>query len=161
MDVKTFRLSLAVAAFAVLQFFVLLWQPTRQVRLHQRHLLRAVEKRDWPKVSGFIGAKYRDRWAHDKENVIADATQVFSQFALCSIQADERAIDVADGRGAIVQKLGLGGIGGPFADLAKQHVNALTEPFTFKWHRQSWKPWDWVLVEADQPQLVLGRLPAF
>ena len=159
MDGKTLRLNLIIAAAAGVQFLVLLWQPSRQVRLHQRHLLRAVEKRDWPAVGGFIGAQYRDRWGHDKENVLHDAAEVFGQFFLCSVQAEERTLEAGDGKGAIVERLILGGTGGPVAEYAKQRVNAFTEPFTFKWRQQSWKPWDWVLVETDQPQLELENLP--
>ena len=153
MDVKNLRLVLGLAAFATAIFLAQLWQPARQVRLHQRHLLRAVEKRNWPAVGRFIGAEYRDRWGHDKENVIEQTTQVFGQFLLCHLEGEERTLSVADGVGVIAVKLALGGTGSPIAEYAKQRVNSLTEPFTFKWVHRGWKPWDWELIECDQPQL--------
>jgi len=157
MDGKNLRFTLLITASAIGIFLLLLWQPARQVRLHQRHLLRAVEKRDWPAVSRFIGAEYRDRWGHDKENVLQEAAQVFGQFLMCNLQGEERALEVANSSGTIATQLALGGTGSPIAEYAEQRVNALSEPFTFKWRQKSWKPWDWVLIEANQPQLEMER----
>ena len=153
MDGKNLRLALCLAAFVTAIFLALLWQPARQVRLHQRHLLRAVEKRNWQAVGRFIGAEYRDRWGHDKENVLGRATQVFSQFLLCHLEGEERSLALAEDTGIIAVKISLGGTGGPIAEYAKQRVNVLTEPFTFKWTHRSWKPWDWELIECDHPRL--------
>jgi hypothetical protein len=153
MDGKTLRFTLAVAALSCAIFLLLLWQPVRQVRLHQRHLLRAVEKRDWTKAGRFIDAQYHDRWEHDKENVLPEAAQVFNQFFVCNLQAEERTVNVADGAGVIATRLTLGGSGSAIAEYAKERVNSLREPFTFKWIHRSWKPWDWALIEVDQPQL--------
>ena len=159
MDGKNLRLALGLAAFAIAIWLALLWQPARQVRLHQQHLLRAVEKRNWTNVGKFIGAEYRDRWGHDKENVIAQSAQVFGQFLFCNIGAQEHSLNLADGTGTIGVRLTLGGTGGPIADFAKQRVNALTEPFLFKWAHRSWKPWDWELIAVDQPQLEIAEMP--
>ena len=153
MDVKNLRLVLGLAAFAIAIFLAQLWQPARQVRLHQRHLLRAVEKRNWPAVGRFIGAEYRDRWGHDKENLIGRTTEVFGQFLLCHLVGEERTLSVAGGTGIIAEKITLGGTGSPLADYAKERVNALTEPFTFKWVHRGWKPWEWQLIECDHPRL--------
>ncbi len=158
MDGKNLRLTLGLAAFALAIWLALLWQPARQVRLHQRHLLRAVEKRNWTNVGKFIGAEYRDRWEHDKENVIARSAQVFGQFLFCNIEAQEHSLHLADGAGTIGVRLTLSGTGSPIADFAKQRVNALTEPFIFKWTHRSWKPWDWELIAVDQPQLEIAEM---
>ena len=159
MDGKNLRLAVALAAFAVAIFLTLLWQPTRQVRLHQRHFLKAVEKRKWETVRGFIGAEYRDRWGHDKENVIGQASQVFGQFLFCNIAAEEHSLILADDAGTIGVRLAVTGSGSPIADMVKQRVNSLTEPFIFKWAHRSWKPWDWELTEVDQPQLDIAEMP--
>ena len=158
MDRKTLRLTLSLGLPAVAIFLALLWQPARQVRLHQEHFLRAVGKRNWADVGQFIGADYHDRWGHDKENVIAQAGQVFGQFLFCEFQSEERSLALADGTGTVLARLTLGGTGGPVAEYAKQRVNTLTEPFTFKWVRRSWKPWDWELTEVDQPQLEVSEM---
>ena len=153
MDGKTLRLARLLIVIGVAIFLGLLWQPSRQVRLHQRHLLRAVEKRDWAAAGRFIDAEYHDRWGHDKENVLPEAAQVFSQFFLCNIQADERPLEIANGVATLRARLTLGGSGSPIAEMAKEHVNALTEPFEFTWTHRSWKPWDWTLIETSQSQL--------
>ena len=84
---------------------------------------------------------------------------MFGQFLFCDIQSEERALSLADGAGTIAARLALGGTGGPIAEYAKQRVNSLTEPFIFKWTRRSWKPWDWELMEVDQPQLDIPEMP--
>ena len=159
MDGKSLRLTLGLAALAFAIFLALLWQPARQVRLHQRHLLKAVEKRNWTNVGKFIGAEYRDRWEHDKENVIAQSSQVFGQFLFCNIEAQEHSLALAEGAATIGVRLAITGSGGPIAEMVKQRVNALTEPFTFKWTHRSWKPWDWELLSVDQPQLDISEMP--
>ena len=153
MDVKTLRLALTLAGVALVIFLALLWQPARQVRLHHGHFLKAVGKRNWQAVGRFIGADYHDRWEHDKENVIAQSTQVFGQFLFCEIQSEERALVLAGDHATLLARFALGGSGSAVAEYAKQTVNSLTEPFTFKWVRRSWKPWDWELTEVAQPQL--------
>jgi hypothetical protein len=158
MDRKTLRLALSLAAPALAIYLALLWQPARQVRLHQEHFLQAVAKRKWADVGQFIGADYHDRWGHDKENVLAQAAQVFGQFVFCDFQSEERSLTLADGTGTVIARLTLGGTGGPVAEYAKQRVSTLTEPFTFKWVRRSWKPWDWELTEIDQPQLQISEM---
>ena len=122
MDGKNLRLAAGLAAVALAIFLALLWQPARQVRLHQRHLLKAVEKRNWQAVWKFIGAEYRDRWGHDKENVLSQSAQVFGQFVFCNIEAQEHSLILVDGAGTIGVRLALGGTGGPIAEYAKQRV---------------------------------------
>ena len=161
MDAKTLRLTLGLAAVAIVIFLALLWQPARQVRLHQAHFLKAVGKRNWETVGLFIAAEYHDRWGHDKENVLAQSAQVFGQFLFCNIQSEERSLVLENGRATVGARLTMGGTGGPLADYAMQRVNALTEPFVFKWVKKSWKPWDWELTEVDQPQLEIPEMRDF
>src|SRR4030095_7301158 len=125
MDGKRLRLLLGLGALVVVIYLGLLWQTPRQVRWHQRHFLQAVEKRKWPRVGQFIAAEYRDRWGHDKENVIANMTQVFSQFLTCDIQAEERSLVLAEGAGTLGARLTLGGTGGPRAQLAGEEGTRL------------------------------------
>ena len=158
MDGKTLRMAFAVGAVALACFLGLLWQPARQVRLHHKHFLKTVEKRNWQAVGRFIGADYRDRWEHDKENVITQCAQVFGQFLFCNIQSEERSLALADDIATLKARIALGGSGGPIAEYAKQTVNSLKEPFTFKWARRSWKPWDWELTEVSQPQFEIGTM---
>ena len=36
---------------------------------------------------------------------------------------------------------------------ARDAVSALHEPFVMEWRKRSWKPWDWELQSAAQPEL--------
>lgn len=151
-----------MVGFVAVIFLAVLWQPDRQVRLHQLHFLRSLEKRDWPRFATFVSEQYSDRWQHDKAFLLREPREVFRQFIVLGIEQEERSLFVAGGKGRIAAKLTITGNGGPFAELAKQRVNALAEPFTFRWVKQSWKPWDWQLVEVDQPELVFPeRLDVF
>jgi hypothetical protein len=52
----------------------------------------------------------------------------------------------------------LKGNGGPLAELAIQKAAALQQPFTIEWRQASWKPWHWVLVRVDQPELEIESI---
>jgi hypothetical protein len=158
MDRKLLRPFAAAALFVVVLYCVLLWQPTRQVRLHQAHLLRAIEKRNWPRVAEFIAENYSDRWGHDKEFVLREAREVFHHFVFLTVKQEEQGARVESGQGTVVTRIILLGTGSPVADFAKQRLADLEEPFTFRWRQQSWKPWDWQLTGFDHPELEMPSL---
>ncbi len=143
--------ALALAGLGV--YSALLWQPERQVNLHQKHFLAALEGRDWSRFGEFISESYSDRWGHDKKFLLKEPREIFQQFVFLSIQQQPSGIDVQGKEVRISARLLLKGTGGPLAEFAMERVNALSKPFLFHWQRQSWKPWDWTLVEMDQPQL--------
>jgi hypothetical protein len=147
--------AIAVTLFMVALFLGTLWQPTRQVRLHQRHLLRAIEDRNWQRAAKFMADDYSDRWGHDKEFALREAREVFRQFFAVTINQEERSLHVDSGNGMVFARLKLDGTGGPLAHMAIERINALTAPFVFRWQQRSWKPWDWQLIHADQPELEL------
>ncbi|MDQ3622098.1 MAG: hypothetical protein M3463_06375 [Verrucomicrobiota bacterium] len=157
MNRQDYRVPLLVALGAVSIFVMLLWRPLRQVALHQAHLLKAVEKRNWAKAGEFIALDYSDRWGFDKEVVLAQAASVFQHFLFLSIGQEQHTITAANGRGSVVARLTLAGRGNPGAESAMQQVNSLAEPFTFEWEKKSWKPWDWQLVEIDHPRLKISN----
>lgn len=150
-----------MAIFATVIFSLLYCQGSRQVRSHQARLLHAVEKRDWEAVSALLDPQYHDRWGHDPATAIEDARQIFSQFLSCTIEPSEEEVLVEEEKGEVRQRLALSGAGSPVADLVKGRVNALREPFVFRWVRRSWKPWDWKLQEVDQSQLDIGAMQGF
>ena len=153
MDAKLARICGAVALFVGLLYLLLLWQPARQVRLHQAHFLGAMEKKDAKRLSEFIADKYSDRWGHDKEFVIRESREIFGHFIACRLQQEERYLERQGQEATVGAQIILTGTGSPIADYAKQRIGELTEPFVFRWERQSWKPWDWQLVSVNQPQL--------
>ena len=137
-------------------YLLALWQPERQVRLHQSHLIRAVEKRNWDRFASFVADDYSDLWGHDRTFVLRESREVFRQFLFLTLRQEIESAEADFGRGKVSARLEIEGSGGPLAELAKQHVNGLRHPFTFHWQQGSWKPWDWQLTRVEQPEL---RLP--
>jgi hypothetical protein len=134
------------------------WRPARQVRLHQEHFLTSIEDRNWKKTASFLSADYHDRWGQTKAIVLARLPQVFGTFLACGLQ--ETPVSTArakDGDRMLTSRVRIIGSGGPIAQMVMQQSESLHEPFTFKWRHESWKPWDWALVEVDQPEL---QIPA-
>jgi hypothetical protein len=149
----------AAAALIAAAFFCFsLWQPERQLRLHQAHLLRAVEKRDWERFAAFFADDYSDRWGHDKANVIERTREVFRQFLFVKVRHRVVTIDRTGDGARIGAQIAIEGSGGPVAQYAQERVAALSEPFVFRWVKRSSKPWDWQLREVDQPEIEIPEL---
>ena len=141
---------LVVVLIAVVSFC----QPERQVRRHNAKLLDAVESKDWKELAELMSDQYSDRWGHDKATVIERSRLVFQQFFVMEITTtEEPEVEEANGQGFVRAHIKLAGNGGPLAQLAIQRADALKQPFTFEWRQASWKPWHWVLVRVDQPEL--------
>jgi len=134
-----------------------LWQPQRQVILHQDHLLDAAQERNWKRFDSFIAPNYSDRWGHDKAFLVRESSEVLRQFFGLTIQRQRIECRLNGNTAIVLDRLKLDGKGTALATMATSAVNDLHEPFTFEWKRQSWKPWDWALVSADQPELNLDR----
>lgn len=136
-----------------------LWQPARQVRKHQQAMLDAAESRSWQRVAAFLAADYQDQWKQDRALAISDAQEAFRYFLILGFtQENVRIASAANRERALTENLRIVGSGEGPAMFVKERVNQLTEPFTFIWKRESWKPWDWRLVEIRQPQLQIPRL---
>lgn len=153
MDFRKSSLRALVALLLVVGWCTWLWQPAHQVRLHQKNLLKAYERRDWPGVDGFLDAKYADRWGYDKEFVLRASKEVFSQFLTLGISSEVVNCTASGSSGQISFRVKMQGQGSPLAPMVTERVNSLHEPFACEWARQSWKPWDWKLVRMDQPEL--------
>jgi hypothetical protein len=147
-----------IIAFATLAFAVWLlwqWQPERQVQRHTEKLIDAVEGKNWKRLAEITADDYSDRWGHDKSTVISRSREVFAQFFAIEIEAHDLAIAEREGIGTASARLTLKGSGGPLAQLAIDRAATLRAPFVFTWRLRSGKPWDWVLVRVDQPELEL------
>jgi hypothetical protein len=134
-------------------FLVVLWSPERQIRLHQEHLLAAVSDKNWARVASFIAEDYSDRWGHDKAFVTQASREVFAQFFALELTMSQPVLSRHDGNGEVSGRLIAKGSGGPFAQMAIDKLQELREPFTFRWQKRSWKPWDWTLMRVDHPTL--------
>ena len=130
-----------------------LWQPERQVRLHQAHFVKAVERRKWDRMAGFIAQNYSDQWEHDKEFVIRGSRDVFGQFLFLTIEHAIASCAVEGDAGTVRAVVKISGTGGPVAQFVMGKVNSLRDPFVFGWEKRSWKPWDWHLVRVGHPVL--------
>ncbi len=149
----TFPILLALAAIGL--FLLTLWSPERQVTLHQRNFLKAVSKRNWERAASFIADEYSDRWGHDKGNVIELGREGFRHFLFLDIEMKEERITVLEKLGRVETELNVTGSPASIADGLIDRVESVRQPFSFRWERRSWKPWDWKLIEFDQPELRL------
>jgi hypothetical protein len=143
--------ALALAGLAV--FLIVLWAPGRQVRLHQEHLLAAVSDKNWARVASFIAEEYSDRWGHDKAFVGEAAREVFAQFLAVDVSMESPVLTVRARQGEVSARLVAKGSGSPLAQMVVERLQEMPEPFTFRWQKHSWKPWDWQLVRIDHPTL--------
>ena len=129
------------------------WRPARQVRLHQEHLLQAIGDRNWKKVHTFVSSDYHDRWGQTGNTLLAHLPQVFGNFLACGVLQTPVSQAWPDGTCAVSSRIRIVGSGGPIAQFVIDQCQSLRAPFTFKWRHRSWKPWDWALIEVDQPEL--------
>ncbi len=133
-----------------------LWQPERQLLLHQAHLRGAIEARNWGRVEALIDPAYADRWGYTRESGIREARQWLGQFFALTVTAEPAGDQwTADG-GTVTERWSIDGTGAEGAEMVKENVNALHAPFVFQWRHGSWKPWDWTLVRVDNPELNLS-----
>ena len=153
MTIKNIASAFGFAAIGLLFFCLRLWQPEHQVLKHHEHLLKAASTRNWTEFAENIDEHYKDRWGQNKAVVLSQSKEVLSQFFVLEITSESPDCLISGSEGIVSCHLKIVGKGSPLADLAIEEVNALKTPFTFRWTRQSWKPWDWKLTFADNPQL--------
>src|SRR6266853_2756100 len=120
-----------------------LWQPERQLRLHQEHLFKAFTQRNWNAVSGLLAENYSDRWGQTRAILVQQAGEVFRHFSSVSVQEEIEETALTPGGGRVVARAIVSGHGTPVADEVIERVNSLASPFTFEWEHSSGKPWAW------------------
>ena len=133
-----------------------LWQPERQLLLHQAHFRHAVEGRDWGRIHEMLDAGYSDRWGYTRDTGIQEARQWLGQFFALTVTADPAGDQLAADGGTVTERWKIDGTGTEAAQMVVEHVNAVQTPFVFQWKHGSWKPWDWTLVRVDNPGLNLS-----
>lgn len=146
-----FYAGLVVAAIWGIYLFRL-WQPQRQIDLHNTHLLAQIGKHDWKAVGEFIGDTYQDRWGNDRKLLLERLPQVFRVLSNTQIEASDVAVRREEGRGLWTAKITIKGTG-ELADYIQTRVNSLESPFEFEWQRGATWPWDWKLVAVRNPAL--------
>jgi len=133
-----------------------LWQPQRQIDLHNRHLLEQIEQHDWKAVAEFIGEAYQDRWGNDRKLLLERLPQVFRALGKTRIESSAVAVRHEEGRGFWTAKITVSGTG-ELADYIQSRVNSLDAPFEFEWKPGATWPWDWKLVAVRNPALEISE----
>ena len=146
--------SLAVVTIALRCLW--LWQPERQLLLHQAHLRGAVERRDWGRVEALMDAGYADRWGYTRATALRDAREWMGQFFVLTVTAEPGGDRLAANGGTVTEGWEIDGTGAEGAEMVKDRVNALRAPFVFQWKHGSWKPWDWSLIRVDNAEVNLS-----
>ncbi len=139
-----------------------LWQPERQVQLHQRHLLEAAQTRNWGKFKPLLAEDFRTSGNDDKAATVRMTAEVLRQFFTLEITASETKLTLEGPEAKLSTRLRISGNGMPFAEAVQEALNHSRDPFEFTWRRQSWKPWDWRLVYAGHsliPRVWTGEWP--
>ena len=131
-------LLLAVAAGLYLHQ---LWQPARQVELHSLHLLKAIERKQWPKVADFLDEKYQDQWGHDRGVVLSRMREVLHYTRHLRIEAHEAPVSIDQAEGQWRARITVDGDPNDLMALIKERVNSLETPFDLQWQQKSGKPW--------------------
>ena len=134
-----------------------LWQPERQLLLHQAHLRSAVEDRNWARVERLVDPAYADRWGYTRETALRDARQWIGQFFALTVTATPAGDQLTACGGTVTERWSIDGTGTEMATMVKDRVNSLHAPFVFQWKHGSWKPWDWTLTRIDNTDLDLKR----
>ena len=155
------RFTAVSALLITVMWCAWLWQPERQVRLHQQHFFRALEERDWGDIADFLDGDYADRWGHDKAFLVREGREIFRQFLWVTAAGEIVRAEVSGDAVRVDARLRLAGRGSPIGEMVLDRVNALREPFVFEWRRRSWKPWDWRMTRLDQPELQMEEVPGF
>jgi hypothetical protein len=132
-----------------------LWQPQRQIELHNTHLLAQIEKHKWKDVGEFIGDAYQDQWGNDRQLLLQRLPQVVGALGNTQIEARDVAIRREERRGYWTAKITVTGTG-EFADYIQTRVNSLETPFEFEWQPGATWPWDWKLVSVRNPALEIS-----
>jgi hypothetical protein len=149
-----FYAGLIVALFLGL-WLAQLWSAEKQVRLHSQHLLRQIEKRNWTAAGEFVAAEYRDEWGDDRALLLSRLRLALRFFSSLTISARTPLVQLEPPFGIWRARVELAGkdAGAEMTPEIIRRVNSLTTPFELRWRHESWKPWDWKLVEVRNPEL--------
>jgi hypothetical protein len=138
-------------------FLIWLWRPQHQVALHSKHLLKAIEHRDWTRFGSFLAVDYQDQWGNDRSLLLERTREVFRYLRNVRLTDVGTQIRVQDATGYWRAQIVVDGDESELMTEIKERVNHLQTPFELQWHRISGKPWDWKLVRVRNDEL---RIPA-
>lgn len=143
-------LALILALVLTLPFL----SPQRGVERTWDHVLDAIADKDIAALDSLLGPDFSGGFGLDRAATLRMAGEIRGQFAVCNIRR-ERSEVVLDpsGKSATTRALvRLTGQGSPAAQAAIRASAATQVPTTFRWRRNSWKPWDWRLVAMENTE---------
>lgn len=140
-------LALGLVLWIALPFF----SPTRGVERAWDDLLEAIEDNDAEELGRLLGQDYSDGFGLDRAGAIELARTIRGHFVVCELRRErsEVVMDPSEKSAATRALIRLGGNGTPVAQNAIQASAASQTPTSFRWRRNSWKPWDWRLVRVE------------
>jgi hypothetical protein len=126
------------------------WSPERVVKREFSALLHNLEKRNWKKVSQQLSEKYRDAWHEDRSSAVAQLNEIFRQFFWVELTpSDSKWQRTAPDEFLLTTRLNIAGEGTPLAQLIKQEANRWSGQLELRYVKQSGRPGDWKLQEAQ------------
>lgn len=149
---EAFYGGLAVALLIGI-FLMRLWQPERQLQLHSKNLLQAIEKKNWGRFSSFIGSDYEDQWGNDHALILERTREVFRYVRTIRLSAVKPTVWTANQNGYWKTRITIDGDNGEVTAMLKERVNSIAAPFQLEWRRISARPWDWKLVRISNAEL--------
>ncbi len=132
-----------------------LWSSENQVRLHSQHLIAQVEKWNWAAIGDFITADYHDDWNDDRALLLARLRIALRPFSSLTITAETPQVRVEEPLAMWSAKIRIAGSGAEITPEMVERINRLTTPFELRWRKESWRPWDWKLVQVRNQSLDL------
>ncbi len=145
-----------ISAIALGLFLSWLWRPERQVRLHNEHLLAAIEQKKWSSVADFIDEAYQDRWGNDRALLLSRLREVMRYMRNLRIAAAAVEVRAAPNGAQWSARITVDADASELTALVKDRVNGLESPFAFEWRHASGKPWDWKLSRVSHDKLELS-----
>jgi hypothetical protein len=130
-------------------YLIWLWQPERQVRRHTENLFRAIGRKDWEALAGFIGNDYQDQWGDDRGRVLERLREGLRYVRGPRIIASNPSVRVEAQRAVRSRKITLYSADDDVMEMLDQRFNSLGAPFELEWHRISAKQRDWKLVRVS------------
>lgn len=127
--------------------------PEQQVLARQTAFLAAVEDRDWDEVKSMLTDDYMDDYGHDRDSAVEDASQVLGGFIMLTVKSEVVFKQVVPDLAMLKVKIQMEGKGLGISDVVAAHVNNMTQPWFFHWHKKGRWPWDWKIVQIHNDEL--------
>jgi hypothetical protein len=138
-------------------FLAFRWQPDRQLVRRWDGFLDAFSTRRWNAVDAYLSPEYLDSWGHTRQDLQARATHALREFTHLEVRVESVSIHRTGLSATIEAVVRVRGSGSYAAENTRRAVNGVFSTTEFNWKRHSWRPWDWRLVWAGNPEIDLPQ----